>query len=76
VAYVQLPGQQPSPSVHAVIADDEHPTLQFADEPVIRSFVQVSPSLHALGQLPGGSQVSFASMLPSPQVAEQSLSLA
>jgi hypothetical protein len=75
VAYVHVPGQQPSPSVQVVSAEVEHATLQFAADPVVRSLVQALLSLHVLGQLPGGSHVSFASTVPSPHVAEQSVSV-
>ena len=76
VTLVQPFGQQPSPAVHIVIDEVEHAALQFALLPVRRSVVHVLPSLHVVGHVPGGSHVSFMSMLPSPQEAEQSLSLA
>jgi len=73
---LQPVGQQPSPFVQAVMSDVAHCALQFADEPVSRSFVHALLSLHAVGHELAGSQVSFGSMLLSPHEAEQSLSLA
>jgi hypothetical protein len=49
--------------------------LQLAALPVEPSIVHAFPSLHELGQLAGGSQVSPASIVPLPQVVEQSLSV-
>ena len=67
-------GQQPSPPLHIVIADVVHDALQFALLPVRMSVVHVLPSLQVVGHVPGGSHVSFMSMLPSPHDAEQSVS--
>jgi hypothetical protein len=76
----QSEGQQPSPSTHALT----RLALQLAEhaEPTSRSVVHAIPSSHSLGHAPGSparmavSQVSMAPTEPSPQLVEQSLSLA
>jgi hypothetical protein len=49
--------------------------LQLAVLPVMESMVHALPSLHDVGQEPGGSQVSPDSIALLPQLAEQLLSL-
>jgi hypothetical protein len=73
---VQPGAQQPSPPLHAVIGDVAHATLQFAALPVMKSVVHAMPSLHVTGHDAGGSQVSPICITPSPQLAEQSPSVA
>lgn len=72
---LQAEGQQPSPPLHCVMAEKVHVAEQAAAVPERVSEVQVSPSSQVVGQLDGGSQVSPTSLVPLPQVAEQSLSL-
>src|SRR5262245_4415051 len=72
---LQPAGQQPSPLAQLLMALWVHAALQFWAEPVMVSTVQALPSLHEVGQEDGGSQVSPTSMVPLPQLAEQSLSL-
>jgi hypothetical protein len=50
--------------------------LQFAELPIKVSVVHTTLSLQCDGQDDDGSQVSLASTVPLPQLAEQSLSLA
>jgi hypothetical protein len=69
-------GQQPSPGEHAVMAVLLHATLQLAALPVIWSWVQALPSSQLAGHVVAGSQVSPASTMPLPQLAEQSESVA
>ncbi len=67
------PGQQPSPPLHSVIAVCAQLTLQVSAPPSVMSMVQASPSSQAmLAQVEGGSQVSFDSIAPLPQLGEQS----
>jgi hypothetical protein len=73
LAVTQPAGQQPSPLLHVVIAAKEQAAEQLAALPVSVSVVQALPSLQEVGQLL--SHVSPVSTTPSPQVAEQSLSL-
>jgi hypothetical protein len=68
--------QQPSPPAHAVIGDVAHAALQFAALPVTKSVVHAMPSLHVVGHDDGGSQVSPICSTLSPQLAEQSPSVA
>lgn len=77
LAAVQPGAQQPSPLLHSVIALCAQAAVQFAALPVSVSRVQRFSSSHAArpGQVAGGSQVSFPSRTPFPQVAEQLLSL-
>ncbi len=49
--------------------------MQFVTLPVIVSIVQEFPSLHVVGQLLWGSQVSAVSIAPLPQLGEQLLSV-
>jgi len=67
---LQPGAQQPSPDAQAVIAEARQTELQAAGSPSKRSTVQEFPSSQAVGQLP--SQVSPASTVRLPQVAEQS----
>jgi hypothetical protein len=74
---VQLPGQQPSPLVQALMVIGAQAKLHVAALPVVLSRVQALVSTHVAGsghEL-GGSQVSPASSLPLPQPT-QSLSVA
>jgi hypothetical protein len=70
-------GQQPSPDIACVIATCVQRMLQLDRLPVATSVVQLSPSSQLVGHAmaPLLSQVSLASMCPSPQLPEQSLSL-
>lgn len=68
-------GQHPSPPVHVVIAEKEQARVQLALLPIRVSRVQARPSLHEVGQLPGGSQVSPGSTTLLPHTASQSRSL-
>jgi hypothetical protein len=74
VALVHPLGQQPSPERHVVIAAFVHVALQVAALPASMSAVQAFPSLQLVGHDDGGSQVSPGSTVPSPQLAEQSMS--
>jgi hypothetical protein len=60
-------GQQPSPGVQAVIAVEEHVTLQVTGPPVIWSEVHALPSLQLVAQEAAGSHVSPLSTRPLPQ---------
>jgi len=71
----QPAGQQPSPLEHVTTAVRTQATLQFSALPVVVSTVHALPSLHVVGQVPGGSQVSPGSITPLPHVVEQSPSL-
>jgi len=66
-------GQHPSPLAHAVRGVLVHWKEHASTVPVEPSVVQAFPSSQEVGQLP--SQVSPASTVPLPQVAEQSLSV-
>jgi hypothetical protein len=66
-------GQQPSPSVQAVMLTNEHSALQLDAAPTSVSVVQAIASSHEVGQSP--SHVSGASTVPFPQLAEQSSSV-
>jgi len=74
-------GQQPSPSMHAVIAWCEQRRVQASLEPEAKSAVQASPSSQLRGHDPATpvviprSQVSPVSTMPLPQTTAQSLSL-
>ncbi len=68
-------GQQPSPTVQAVIGCDEHTRLQAAALPMLVLVVQGSESVQLGHGMPGGSQVSAPSIRPLPHPA-QSLSVA
>jgi hypothetical protein len=63
----QPDGQQPSFGPHVVIVVCEQLTLQVVAEPEMVSVVQLLLSLHEVGQLDGGSQVSPRSTTPLPQ---------
>src|SRR5687767_456439 len=69
----QPDGQQPSPSLHSVIACRAQATLQVAALPVRMSTVHSLPSSQLAGQSP--SQVSPLSTIPLLQVVEQSESV-
>lgn len=73
-------GQQPSPPRNAVVGTNRHRALHVLPS-MRRSSVQGIPSAQVVGQAPtplaiAVSQVSPASNLPLPQVAEQSGSVA
>jgi hypothetical protein len=75
-SFVELqPGaQQPSPSMHVVIAGCVHATLHDTAAPVRTSLVHVFPSSgQVVGQLP--SHVSAPSTTPFPHIGVQLLSL-
>jgi hypothetical protein len=72
-------GQQPSSFFGAVIGTFVHALLQLFALPVSRSVVQALPSSQVVGQgicALFGSHTSPASIVPLPQLAEQSLSVA
>jgi hypothetical protein len=68
-------GQHPSLLLQAVVGAWLQAALQLAALPVSTSTVQAFPSSQVVGQLEDGSQVSPASTLPLPQLAEQSPSV-
>ena len=74
-ANVHPAGQQPSPPAHVAIALCVHAALQVDELPVSTSVVQALLSLHIVGQLACGSQVSPDSTTPLPHDARQSESL-
>jgi hypothetical protein len=82
VSAVHPDGQQPSPARHPVMRMCEQLRVQASTEPPATSTVHASRSSHELGQAPGlpavirRSQVSKAPTTPSPQMTEQSESLA
>ncbi len=76
VAGVQPGGQQPSPGLHSVMGEKLQAALQLSALPESIPLVQTLPSLQLAGQVSGGSQVSPVSTKPSPQLEEQSLSVA
>jgi hypothetical protein len=68
-------GQQPSPSMHAVMgAEYMHTALHVLAEPTSVSLVHASRSSHVAGQFPSHS--SLGSIVRFPQSAMQSLSVA
>jgi hypothetical protein len=73
-AALQPAGQQPSPGTQDTMSLNSHRALQLAALPVRVSTVHRSLSSQLLGQVEVGSQVSLASMVPLPQVVEQSMS--
>jgi len=70
---LQPGGQQPSivTPLHGSCVVEQR-ALQLAGEPVNVFTSQHCPGVHAVGQVPGGSQVSPAvgSTMPSPQPAQ------
>jgi hypothetical protein len=75
VSGVQPIGQQPSPSVQPVIwPDSAQRAVHWSAAPCRTKPVQARLG-QAVGQLPGGSQVSPGSMTPLPQLMLQSASL-
>jgi hypothetical protein len=66
-------GQHPSPPIAEVIAKFVHFAVHCAAEPDTMSLVHGSRSSHEVGQSP--SQISGGSMVPLPQVGEQSASV-
>jgi len=72
---LQPAGQHPSALSQLVMGVAAQVALQAAADPVKMSVVQAFPSSQVAAQESGGSQVSPRSSTPSPQLAEQSLSV-
>jgi hypothetical protein len=82
VSAVHPEGQQPSPARHPVMRTCEQLRVHASTEPLVTSTVHASRSSHELGHAPGfpavirRSQVSALPTTPSPQMTEQSESVA